>query len=105
MATVSTALARTAFATTQGDLYEVPTANTTTIVTNIVVVNTASAPASFNINLDGVELFNDTVINANSTISIDMKQVLDAQSIPTKKITGSASATTVKVHISGVEVA
>jgi mRNA-degrading endonuclease toxin of MazEF toxin-antitoxin module len=104
MAIISATMARTAFATTLGDIYTVPTANTTTIVTNIVVVNTAAAAASFKILLDGTELFNDTVIAANATISIDLRQVLQAQPLPAKKITGSASATTVKIHISGVEI-
>jgi hypothetical protein len=105
MATISTALARTAFATTIGDLYTVPTNTATTVVTNIVVVNTGAAAQTFSILLDGVELFNETPIAGNSTISIDMKQVLDAQPTnPTKKIRGFASATTVKVHISGVEI-
>jgi hypothetical protein len=105
MATQSLALARTAFATTIGDLYTVPTNTATAVVTNIVVVNTGSTAQTFNIDLDGVELFNDTPIAGNSTISIDMKQVLDAQPTnPTKKIRGFASSTAVKVHISGVEI-
>jgi hypothetical protein len=104
MATITKALSRAAFATTVGDLYTVPTIGTTTVVTNIVVVNTSPASQSFNILLDGVELFNETPIAGNSTISVDMKQVLDANATP-KKIRGFASATTVKVHISGVEIA
>jgi hypothetical protein len=105
MATVSKALARIAFATTLGDLYTVPTTSTTSIVTNIVVVNTGATVERFTINLDGVELFSETPIAGNSTISIDMKQVLDAQAVaPTKKIRGFASSAAVKVHISGVEI-
>jgi hypothetical protein len=104
MATTTATLARTAFATTTGDLYTVPTETTTTIITNVVVVNTSAGSASFNIELDGVELFNDTVIAANSTISVDLKQVLQQQPGTGKKITGSATSDTVKVHISGVEI-
>jgi hypothetical protein len=103
MATVTKALARTAFATTEGDLYTVPTTGTTTVVTNIVVANTTSTTEYFHIFLDGVSLFHYTPISAFSTISIDMKQVLDANATP-KKIRGFASATTVKIHISGVEI-
>ena len=103
MATTTKALSRAAFATTVGDLYTVPTTGTTTVVTNIVVVNTSASSQTFNLLLDGVELFNSTPIAGNSTISIDMKQVLDAAATP-KKIRGYASATTVKVHISGVEI-
>ena len=104
MATTTKALTRAAFATTEGDLYTVPTTGTTTVVTNIVVVNTSAATQSFNILLDGLELFEQTPVAGYSTISIDMKQVLDANATP-KKIRGFASATSVKVHISGVEIA
>jgi hypothetical protein len=103
MATVTKALARASFSLTEADLYTVPTTGTTTVVTNIVVVNTSPGIQDFNILLDGVELFEKTIINGYSTISIDMKQVLDANATP-KKIRGFASATTVKVHISGVEI-
>ena len=104
MATTTKALARAAFATTEGDLYTVPTTGTTTVVTNVVVVNTTAAQQTFNILLDGVELFEQTPIAGYATVSVDMKQVLDANSTP-KKIRGFASATSVKVHISGVEIA
>ena len=104
MATVTKALTRAAFATTVGDLYTVPTTGTTTIVTNIVVTNTTAALEYFYILLDGVELFEQAPVSGNSTISIDLKQVLDANATP-KKIRGFATATTVKVHISGVEIA
>lgn len=104
MATTTKALARAAFATTEGDLYTVPTTGTTTVVTNVVVVNTSAAQHTFNILLDGVELFEQTPIAGYATVSVDMKQVLDANSTA-KKIRGFASATSVKVHISGVEIA
>jgi len=45
-------------------------------------------------------LHTTTAIAANSTVYIDLKQVLDA----TQVIAGLASATTVNFHISGVEV-
>lgn len=104
MATTTKALTRAAFAASVGDLYTVPTTGTTTVVTNIVVVNTSAAAQTFSILLDGVELFDQTPIAGHATISIDMKQVLDANATA-KKIRGFASATTVKVHISGVEIA
>lgn len=100
MATTSKALARTAAATTSTTLYTVPSA-TTAIVTNIVVSNSAATAATFTITLDGVELFKDTALAANSTAMFDLKQTLAT----TKVIAGLASATTVKFHISGVEVA
>ena len=102
MATLTKAMARSSFQTTVSELYAVPSTTTTAIVTNIVVSNTTGANQTFNILIDGVELFSGTPINGNSTISIDIKQVLDA-SITPKTITGFATANTVKYHISGIE--
>jgi hypothetical protein len=100
MATTSKALARTAAATSSTTLYTVP-ASTTTIVTNIVVTNSAATAATFTLTLDSVDLFKDAAIAANSTAMFDLKQVLAT----TKIIAGLASATTVRFHISGVEIA
>ena len=99
MATLTKALARTAAATSSTTLYTVPS-STTTVVTNIVVTNSASTAATFTITLDAVDLFKDVAIAANSTAMFDLKQVLAT----TKIIAGLASATTVRFHISGVEV-
>jgi hypothetical protein len=100
MATTTKALARTAAATSSATLYTVPSA-TTTVITNIAVCNTAGTAGTFTILLDDVELQKDTAISANSTIYVDLKQVLAA----TKTIKGLASATTIDFHISGVEIA
>ena len=100
MATTTKALARTAAATSSTTLYTVP-ASTTTVVTNIVVTNSAASAATFTITLDGVDLFKDAAIAANTTAGFDIKQTLAT----TKIIAGLASATTVKFHISGVELA
>jgi hypothetical protein len=100
MATTSKVLARTAAALTNTTLYTVPSA-TTTIVTNIVVSNTAATAATFDLSLDGVQIFNDATIAANSSAFFDLKQVL----VATDLIEGLASAVTVNFHISGVEVA
>jgi hypothetical protein len=99
MPTISKALARTAAATSSATLYTVP-ASTTTVVTNIVVDNTSASAQTFSILLDGVELLSAAAIDANSSAFFDLKQVLAT----TKTITGFASATTVKFHISGVEI-
>lgn len=99
MATTTKALARGAFATSSATLYTVPSA-TTTVVTNIVVDNTASSAATFSILLDGVELLSSAAIDANASVFFDLKQTLAT----TKIISGFASATTVKFHISGVEI-
>jgi len=103
MATLTKAMARGSFATSIADIYIVPTSTTTSIVTNIVVTNTTNNARTFTLLLDDVEIFNSTPIEGNSTVSIDLKQVLDA-SETMKKITGFASADTVKYHISGIEI-
>jgi len=99
MATTTKALARTAAAVTSTTLYTVP-ASTTTVVTNILVVNTATANATYDLLLDDVSIANDVFIAGNDTLSIDLKQVLAT----TKTIKGLASAITVNFHISGVEI-
>jgi hypothetical protein len=100
MATVTKALVRTSAATSVATLYTVP-ASTTTVITNIAVANTAASAGTFTLLLDGVDLHTTTAIAANSTIYIDLKQVLAT----TKTIKGFASATTIDFHISGVEIA
>jgi hypothetical protein len=100
MATTIKPLFRGAAATGNTTLYTVPAA-TTTSVTNIAVTNTAASAATFTINLNGVAIQSGSSLAANATAYIDLKQVLNA----TQTISGSASATTVNFHISGVEVA
>ena len=100
MATVTKALARTAAATSSATLYTVP-ASTTAVITNIAVCNTAASAGTFTLLLDDVDLHTTTAISANSTVYIDLKQVL-AQN---KTIKGFASAVTIDFHISGVEIA
>ena len=100
MATTTKVLARTAAATSSTTLYTTPSA-TTTVITNIVVVNGANTSATFTLLLNDIELQKDTAVAANSSIYIDLKQVLPT----TQTIKGLASATTVDFHISGVEIA
>ena len=104
MAVTAKTLARTAAATSSATLYTVPTTSTTTVVTNIVATNTATSSATFTIKLDTVDVLSGVSLAANSTAFFDLKQVLPANATP-KTISGSASATTVNFHISGVELA
>jgi hypothetical protein len=99
MATTTKVLARTAAATSSTTLYTVP-ASTTTVVSNIAVTNTAGSAGTFTLALNSVALHTTTAIAANTTVYIDLKQVLTAA----QTITGLASATTINFHISGVEV-
>ena len=100
MATNSKVLFRGAASTSSTTLYTTPSA-TTTIVTNIVVSNTAGTSATFELELDGVHMFQGATIAANSSAFFDLKQVL----VATDLIEGLASATSVNFHISGVEIA
>ncbi len=100
MAVTSKVLARTAAATSSTTLYTTPSA-TTAIITNIAVANGAATAGTFTLLLNDIELQKDTAIAANSTIYIDLKQVLPT----TQTIKGLASATTIDFHISGVEIA
>jgi hypothetical protein len=105
MATTTKALFRGAATTTTTTvLYTVP-ASTTTVVSNIAVTNTAASAGTFTLAMGPsagqVALHTTTAIAANSTVYIDLKQVLAT----TNTITGGASATTINFHISGVEIA
>lgn len=103
MAVTSKALARTAAATSSATLYTPPNTSTVAVITDIVITNTSSSLATANISVDGVELFAGLPIGANSLLSFDLKQVIPAHD-PAKTITGFASTTGVKFHISGVEI-
>jgi hypothetical protein len=100
MATTTKALARAAAATSSATLYTVPS-STTAVITNIAVTNTAGSAGTFSLLLDDVALHTTTAIGANTTVYIDLKQVLAT----TKTVKGLASATSINFHISGVEIA
>jgi hypothetical protein len=100
MATTSKALFRGAATTTVGTtLYTVPS-STTTVVTEIMVVNTAGASGTFTMALDDVSIATTVTVGAYDSTVIPLKQVLTT----TKTIKGGASATTINFHISGVEI-
>ena len=99
MATTTKALARAAAATSSATLYTVPS-STTAVITNIAVTNTAGSAGTFSLLLDDVALHTTSAIAANTTVYIDLKQVLAT----TKTIKGFASATSINFHISGIEV-
>ena len=80
-------------------LYTVPSA-TTTVVTDIMVANTAGTNASFTLYLNGTVIAQTVTVGAYDTTVIPCKQVL----VATNTIQGGASATTVNFSISGVEV-
>jgi hypothetical protein len=100
MATTTKALFRGAATTTTSTvLYTVPSA-TTSVVSNIVITNTAGTAGTYTLALGGISLATTVSIPANSITTIDLKQVLAT----TNTIQGGASATTINFHISGVEI-
>jgi hypothetical protein len=101
MATTAKVLARGTFTASNATLYTTPSA-TKAIITSIVLCNTDSSSRTVTLELDGVELAKDLAIAAKTTVTIDLRQVLDATTL----IEGLASTTSVVTyHISGVEVA
>lgn len=100
MATTSKILFRGAASTSSTTLYTTPSA-TTTVVTDIVIANTASANATYELLLNDIVLAKTVTVGANDSTIIQLKQPLTA----TQTIKGLASATTVNFHISGVEIA
>lgn len=100
MPTISKALFRgAATTTTTTTLYTVP-ASTTTVVTDIVVTNTSNAVGTFSIALNDVSIATTVTVGAFDSTVIPLKQVLAT----TQTIKGGASATSINLHISGVEI-
>ncbi|MEU0674464.1 hypothetical protein ABZ330_16490 [Streptomyces sp. NPDC006172] len=99
MANTPKKLYRGTASTTQAVVYTVP-ASTSTIVTNLVAANSGTSAASLLIRIGGIAIVPNTPIPANGIFTLDVTQVLDASTT----IDVQASATTVGVHISGVEV-
>jgi hypothetical protein len=100
MPTTSKVLFRGAASTSSATLYTVPSA-TTTVVTDIVITNTASSSGTYELLLNDVVLAKTVTVGANDSTIIQLKQPLTA----TQTIKGLASATTINFHISGVEIA
>lgn len=100
MATNPKLMFRGAASTTNTTLYTVP-ASTTAVVTDIVVANTDTVSQTFTINLDGVAVVPGATLAAKSVATFEIKQVLETTDV----LSGSASATTINFHISGVEIA
>ena len=100
MAVTSKTLFRGAASTSSATLYTVPSA-TTTVVTDIVVTNTASSAANFTMSFNEIVFAQNVTVGATDSTIIQVKQPLAA----TQTIKGLASATTVNFHIGGVEIA
>lgn len=92
-------LFRGAASTGSTTLYTVPAA-TTTLISSILVTNTASTSATYNLLLNDVSAATAVSVPANDSALLEIKQVLASG----QTIKGLASATTVNFHISGLEI-
>jgi len=101
MATTSKTLFRGAATTnTATVLYTCTSPVTTTVVTNIIVTNTAASSGTYTLGLGGTNLATTVTVGAYDSTVIDLKQVLTTN----QTITGGASATSINFHIGGVEI-
>ena len=89
---------RGAATTTSSTIYTVP-ANTTSILTDIVVTNTDANQQTVTISVDGVVLIPTVPISSNSVLNFQFRTVIGA----TKTITALAGSTNVTLHVSGVQ--
>ena len=100
MANTVKKLARVALTASATDVYTTP-ALTTTVVTNIVLTNTTGAALTANVKLSTIELLTSVTVPANGIFALDLKQVLNT----TETINANASATGLRLHVSGMEIA
>ena len=107
MATTTKALFRGA-ATTSGTaapLYTVPATGTTAVITNIAVSNPLASTSTYTLNIGGINFAATSAVTPNSTVLIDLKQVLEYNATTSNmQITASAVTTAVTFHISGIEI-
>jgi len=107
MATTTKALFRGA-ATTSGTaapLYTVPATGTTAVITNIAVSNPLASTSTYTLNIGGINFAATSAVTPNSTVLIDLKQVLEYSATTSNmQITASAVTTAVTFHISGIEI-
>lgn len=85
-------------ATTSATLY---TASTKAVLTEIIISNASANQEYVTITVDGVVLVPTVPVAANKVVTLEFKTVVP----DTKIIAGYASSTSVKLHLSGVEIA
>ena len=98
MANTFTVLFRGAASQVGTTLYTTP-ADTTTLVTSIVVANTTDAGLAYNLSLGAVSIGSGVLVPANDSLILEVKQVMNAGDV----IQGDAGVG-VNFHISGLEI-
>jgi hypothetical protein len=99
MANTLKVLYRGAAATSSATLYTTPS-NTTTLVTSIVITNTAGTAGTYTLLFNDVSMATTVAVPANDSVIVEPKQLLAT----TQTIKGLASATTINFHITGLEI-
>lgn len=90
---------RTPAPTTEAALYTTP-ANTSAVVTNIVLTNTTIGALTATVKLGGMAVLSGTSVGANGVFAFDLRQALE----PAEDIAVVASGEGLNIHISGMEV-
>ena len=99
MADSTFTLYRGAATTSSTTLFTAP-ASVAVAVTNIAIANDSASAITATINLGNFPLLGGISVPANSTQFVDLDQIV----YNGETITGSASTTTVDIHIAGYEV-
>jgi outer membrane protein W len=99
MANTLKVLYRGAAATSSATLYTVP-ASTNTLVTSIVITNTAGTAGTYTLLFNDVSMATTVAVPANDSVIVEPKQLLAT----TQTIKGLASAITINFHITGLEI-
>jgi len=86
--------------TTSTLLYTVTAPATSAVLTNLTIVNTSATTQTATVFIEDVDIVSGLSLGANSTTSIDMRQVIPVSGT----IKGGASAVSVDFHISGMEI-
>jgi len=97
MAATPVLFARGSFATSSGTLF---TTSASSVLTDIVISNTSSSQQYVTIVIDSVNIIPNVPISGNTVITLQPRTVIATA----KTVTGFASSTDVKYHISGAEV-
>lgn len=99
MANTFKVLFRGAAATSSQTLYTTPSA-TTTLISSILVTNTSGSSQTYTLLLNDISIATTVSVPANDTVILEPKQVITSG----QTIKGLASATSVNLHISGLEI-
>jgi len=99
MSTTAVTIARQELALSSTTIYTSP-ASTTTVLTNIIISNSNSSAKAVTFSIDGVPILSQSIVNANDTVAVDLKQVVDVG----LTITAFSNSAGVYLHASGIAI-